>query len=134
MIKSIQKILVILVFLFVVCKEEDAKPDEPSAEEMIVRTWQVQSMLINGQDETGMDFSNYRFIFHPDKTYRFLMPDERQGNWELQGNATLLLLDQGTTQEESVAILELTESALILEFVEESVKLGLTQTRFSLIP
>jgi hypothetical protein len=124
----------ILLFILIGCKEEVTTLDEPTAEEMIARTWQVQSVQINGQDENAADFNAYRFTFRSDKTYRFLMPDERQGNWELTANATLLLLDQGTNQEESVAVLELSESDLLLEFTEESVKLGPTQTRFSLVP
>jgi len=124
----------ISLFILIGCKEEVTTPAEPTAEEMIARTWQVQSVQINGQDGNAADFSNYRFTFRSDKTYRFLMPDERQGNWDLTANASLLLLDQGTTQEESVAVLELSESDLLLEFTEESIKLGPTQTRYSLVP
>ena len=124
----------IVLFILIGCKEEGATPAKPTAEEMIARTWQVQSVQINGQDETGMDFSNYRFTFRPDKTYRFLTPDELQGRWELAANANLLQLDPGTSQEASVAVIELSKASLVLEFAEQSVKLGPTQTRFALVP
>jgi len=131
--KNLTLTLIGLIML-IGCKEEATTPDELTAEEMMARTWQVQSVQINGQDENAADFSTYRFTFRSDQTYRFLMPDERQGSWELTANATLLLLDPGTSQEESVAVLELSESDLLLEFTEESVKLGPIQTRFSLVP
>ena len=124
----------ILLFILIGCKEEVTTPAEPTAEEMIARTWRVQSVQINGQDENATDFGTYRFAFRSEKTYRFLMRVERMGNWELTANATFLLLDQGTNQEESVAVLELSESDLLLEFTEESEKLGPTQTRFALAP
>ena len=126
--------MLIVLFMMVGCKEDRATPAEPTANKMIARTWQVQSVQINGQDENVTDFSNYRFTFRSDQTYRFEMPDERQGRWELAANATLLQLDPGTSQEESVVVLELSNTNLLLEFTEQSVKLGSTQIRFTLVP
>jgi hypothetical protein len=127
-------IIVILMFLLLGCKENSTTPDEPTSEDLIIRTWQVQAMQVNGQDATGVDFSDYRFTFRPDQTYRFLTVDERQGIWEISANATLLLLDPGTQHEEFVSVLQISENNLVLEFTEESVKLGTTQTRFELVP
>ncbi|MEM9833083.1 MAG: hypothetical protein AAF944_20785 [Bacteroidota bacterium] len=125
---------ILILFLLAACQEEATDPAEPTPEELISRTWRVQSVQVNGQNEDAADYSNFRFTFNANQTYRFLNPDEQQGSWQLIANATLMVLDQGTDQEQQVAVFGLSETELTLEFTEESEKLGLTQTRFSLVP
>ncbi len=125
---------ILILFVLAACKEEPTDPSEPTPEEMISRTWQVQSVQVNGQNEDAADYSNFRFTFDANQTYRFLNPDEQQGSWELTANGTLLILDQGTEQEQQVAVFELSETELTLEFTEENEKLGITRTRFELAP
>ncbi|MEO0331393.1 MAG: lipocalin family protein [Bacteroidota bacterium] len=125
---------ILILFSLVACKKEPTAPAEPTPEELISRTWQVQSVQVNGQGEDAADYSNFRFTFNADQTYRFLNPDEQQGSWQLTANGTLLILNQGTEQEQQVPIFELSETELLLEFTEESEKLGITRTRFGLAP
>ena len=125
---------ILMLFSLVACKEEATDPAEPTPEELISRTWRVQSVQVNGQDEDVADYDDFQFTFNSNQTYRFLNPDEQQGSWQLTANATLLVLDQGIGQEQQVAIFGLSETELILEFTEESEKLGTTRTRFNLAP
>ena len=125
-------IIFICLLALAACKEEPTDPAEPTSEELISRTWQVQSVQVNGQAEDAADYSNFRFTFNANQTYRFLNPDEQQGSWQLTGNGTLLILNRGTEQEQQVPIFELSETELLLEFTEESEKLGTTRTRFAL--
>ena len=123
---------ILILFVLAACKEEPTDPSEPTPEEMISRT--VQPVPGNAQNEFSPDSSNFRFTFDANQTYRFLNPDEQQGSWELTANGTLLILDQGTEQEQQVAVFELSETELTLEFTEENEKLGITRTRFELAP
>ncbi|MEM8967955.1 MAG: lipocalin family protein, partial [Bacteroidota bacterium] len=106
---------ILALFALAACKKETTDPAEPTPEELIIRTWQVQSVQVNGQAEEAADYSNFRFTFNANQTYRFLNPDEQQGSWELTANGTLLILDQGTEQEQQVAVFELSETELTLE-------------------
>ncbi|MEM9672607.1 MAG: hypothetical protein AAF992_08425 [Bacteroidota bacterium] len=125
---------ILALFALAACKEESTDPAEPTPEELISRTWRVQSVQVNGQNEDAADYSNFQFTFNANQTYRFLNPDEQQGSWQLIANATLLILDQGAEEEQQVAVFGLSETELTLEFTEESDKLGTTRTRFSLTP
>ncbi|MEM9833080.1 MAG: lipocalin family protein [Bacteroidota bacterium] len=125
---------ILILFVLAACIEESTDPAEPTSEELISRTWQVESVQINGQNEDAADYSNFQFTFNANQTYRFLNPDEQQGSWQLTANATLLVLDQGTSREQQVAVFGLSETELTLEFTEESEKLGTTRTRYELAP
>ena len=128
-------LLLLLSLLIIACKEEENLPDqEPTALKMIARSWRVQTVFIDEQEDDTGNYANYRFIFNADQTYRFLMPDEIGGYWELASNANLLILDRNTDQEQTVRILELIENALKLEFSVESEKTGLSLILCELAP
>lgn len=128
-------ILILTIFLAVIaCKEDEVSAPEPTPSEMIARTWKVQSVLIDGQADNTTEYSSFRFIFNPDQTYRFIMPNERQGNWELVSNATSLTLDKGTDQEQRINVFKLSETALDLEFTQQDEKMGTSRILFELVP
>lgn len=117
------------------CKEEGESPSpDPTPSETISRTWQVQSVTVNGQANNTTDYSSFRFTFNTNQTYRFTMPDDRQGSWELVSNASALVLDKGTDQEQRVEVQRLSETALHLEFTEQSNKTGTRRILYALVP
>ncbi len=127
-------ILVILIALMA-CKEEGEAPTpEPTPAEMLSRTWKVNAVTINGQADNTTDYSNYRFKFNSNQTYNFTMSDNQQGTWELIANATALTLDKGTADEQRVEVPKLNETALELEFTEQSDKTGTRRILYTLVP
>ena len=117
------------------CKEEgDPTTPDPTPPEMISRTWKAQLVTINGQADNTTDYSAYRFTFNQNQTYRFVMPDTQEGNWELIANASALTLDKGTDREQRVEVQTLTETELHLEFTEKSDKTGTLRILYALVP
>ena len=132
-----KKLIVIFTLLLAMmaCKEEGEDPSpDPIPLEMIARTWKVQSVTINGQADNATDYSAYRFTFNQNLTYRFVIPDTQEGSWELIANASALTLDKGTTREQRVEVQKLNETALKLEFTEQSDKTGTQHILYELIP
>lgn len=126
---------VLLCVLLFACQEEENTPDEQtSLSELIARTWRVQAVTVDEVAEDAAGYNTYRFTFSQDQTYRFLMPDELTGNWELTSNGNLLTLDRGTDQEQTVRVLSLSADALNLEFSIEDEKTGLSIIVYELVP
>jgi len=125
----------LLLLLLIACQEEDNAPDtQTDASELIARTWRVQAVTMDDVEENAAAYSSYRFTFSQDQTYRFLMPDELIGTWELSSNNNLLVLDRGTDREQTVRVLSLSAEALSLEFSVEDEKIGLSKILYELVP
>jgi len=125
----------LLLLLLIACQEEDNAPDtQTDASELIARTWRVQAVTMDDVEENAAAYSSYRFTFSQDQTYRFLMPDELTGTWELTSNNNLLILDRGADQEQTVRVLSLSAEALSLEFSVEDEKIGLSKILYELVP
>jgi len=129
-------IFLFTIFLIIIsCKEKGESPSPGATPaEMLTRTWKVNAVTINGQADNTTDYSNYRFAFNTNQTYNFTMPDTQQGTWELIANATALTLDKGTAEEQRVEVPKLSETALELEFTEQSDKTGIRRILYALMP
>lgn len=125
----------LILLLLIACQEEENAPDtQTDASELIARTWRVQAVTMDDVEENAAAYSSYRFTFSQDQTYRFLMPDELTGTWELTSNNNLLILDRGADQEQTVRVLSLSAEALSLEFSVEDEKIGLSKILYELVP
>lgn len=125
----------LLCVLLIACQEENNPVEEQApAAELISRSWRVQAVTVDDVEENAAAYSSYRFTFSQDQTYRFLMPDELTGTWELASNAQLLILDQGTEREQTVRVISLSSEALSLEFSVEDEKIGLSKILYELAP
>ena len=125
----------LLCVLLLACQEENNPVEEQaSAAELISHSWRVQAVTIDDVKENAAAYSSYRFTFSQDQTYRFLMPDELTGTWELASNAQLLILDQGTEQEQTVRVISLSSEVLQLEFSVQDEKTGLSIILYELTP
>jgi len=129
-------IFIFTIFLIIIsCTEKGESPSpEATPAEMLVRTWKVNAVTINGQADNTTDYSNYRFTFNANETYNFTMPGNQQGTWELIANATALTLDKGTADEQRVEVSKLSETTLELEFTEQSDKTGIRRILYALVP
>lgn len=124
--------LFLFAFLIFSCKRDD--DPELSRFEQITQTWRVQSVSVNGVDDTVHDYGDYSFEFREDNTYTFFMPEERSGTWQFNQNETAVILDPDG-DEEQVDIIEIQNEYLRLQFMEEANHKSHQQTViYSLIP
>ncbi len=137
--------LMALCLMLVSCSDDDE--DDQS---LIVGTWTAQSATIDfsidGQDladflvglglseeeaevfETALDdgeqeFSSGTVTFNADGTYQAEDDSEvTNGTWSVNSDNTVLTLDLGTADEQTANILTLSQSELVLQFLEEQME------------
>jgi hypothetical protein len=105
---------------FASCKKEET-PAPPTKKEMLTKTWKIQSLTANGQQMPDSFFVNSRLTFKADGTYTETDgSDTDTGTWEFTDNDTKILMDKGTSDEQSADILELSSSKLRMKETEDT--------------
>jgi outer membrane biogenesis lipoprotein LolB len=139
-------LLLLAALLLVAACEEDKPapgptPPDPVTQpagkkEQISKIWKADAMLVNNSPAQGVDFSGYTFQFKADNTYSFVAGTySGTGPWEFNSNAQQVILDKGTQNQRSAAIISLSSSRLELEFTEPATpKTGERKILFKLKP
>lgn len=132
--KNILLILLIIPFLCACPNDDDEPGTTPTPpEELVTRTWQVDSVKVNG---SSLDASNYSFRFSDDNSFIINAPDvddpdfPASGSWVFNSNATKIILNDDV----DLDVIQLTEEDFILEYSYSNFKEGTVEFRFEMIP
>jgi hypothetical protein len=102
---------------FASCKKEETTTPpvhNPTKKEMISRTWKVETMTVNQMPMPDSFFVNSRMTFKADGTYTTSdgSGDDDNGTWEFNSEENKIIMDKGTSDEETMDIVELSSSKL----------------------
>ncbi len=127
-----------LVFVAANCKEPEPLPPTPTEQELISKEWKVDRVLINNVPDQITDYKSYRRRFDSDGSYTFKDAPGvvKKGTWKLVSNNQRLLLDMGTSEEQSILIINsISGDKLDLEFTLQSkYKTGEQKAVYELVP
>jgi hypothetical protein len=101
---------------FAACKKDEPTTPPvtpPTKKEMISRTWKVETMTVNQMPFPDSFFVDNRLTFKTDGTYStFDGTDTETGTWEFSTDETKVIMDKGTSDEETMDIVELSSTKL----------------------
>lgn len=129
--KKIKSLLVLFIlgslFLFSSCSKDD-DPTLTKTQLLTQNTWKYSSGT--SSDPLGQlalaFFSGAEYSFKADKTYSgLLLTLPIDGKWEFSADETKLILDKGTTEEQTFEIVTLNASAFDYKIVDGSLTLTL---------
>jgi hypothetical protein len=111
-----KKVLNISLLLLIIGVFACTPPATPGKNETLSRSWKIKEVSIDGTVDNTTNYSAYVFKFNLNGTYEFTKASVTTGNWELNDNGSILLLDKGTSNEEAVSVITITGKTLVLEF------------------
>jgi hypothetical protein len=96
-----------LVFMAANCEKPEPGPNVPKEVQSISKEWRVKRVLINHVLDQSTDYSGYRRRFETDGNYSFTDgPGKvKTGKWKLAGNNQRMVLDEATSSEATLMIL-----------------------------
>ena len=102
-------LLLIISLLFVAsnCEQPEPGPSIPKEVQTLSKEWRVKKVVINNVPDLSTDYSAYRRRFDSDGNYNFTdgPGKSKTGKWKLAGNNQRMVLDEATTNEATMVIL-----------------------------
>jgi hypothetical protein len=89
------------------CKKPEPGPSIPTEVKTLSKEWRVKRVMINNVIDQSTDYSAYRRRFDSDGNYSFTDGPGRTktGKWKLASNNQRMVLDEATTGEATLSIL-----------------------------
>lgn len=115
------------------CELSEGPTDEDLG--LLVNTWVVDQVYIDGQEDIATDYGNYRLQINADNTYQLsdIYGQSSSGNWETTSESQLILRNAGA-EEDVLIINEISAERLVLVFKARLVKETEATYQFILVP
>lgn len=133
--QSIRIALVLLVsFLFTGCETTVIEVNE--VEFFITKNWKIESVIVNGEEVTDTDLTQYRLELKDDFTFTRTTIDgkEEAGDWKLTAGLSQIILFVGDPREERYLLIDLKVRQMEIKLLQESFKQGELDIRYFLEP
>lgn len=127
-------LLFIIAFGFWGCETTVIEVNE--AEFFITKNWKIESVILNGDEVTDTDLTQYRLELKDDFTFNRITIDgiDESGDWKLTAGLSQIVLFVGNPKEERYLLLDLKVRQMEIKLLQESFKQGELDIRYFLEP
>ena len=108
----------------------------PELQYFLNKEWKLEKVVVNGKEETDVGLSQYRLQLNEDLTFNetSIRGVEVEGNWRLDNNATILILEYPDDSEFGFIIVELQIRNLTMRVIQSEAKIGSLDILYYMIP